>query len=1691
MRNTFFYFDFSQLTEEQLAAYQEAVNGGSISIDFTAPAAYSGSVPSIEAQNLISNPTATDINETPQYAGYADTPFIAATVNDQGQITEYDQCLLRVEQHPSIYGIPLRIKLRSQLSNGTVPQDSQIISSQPVFSNEEIVVELAFLMSETSVIQQADLLNTINNLQYNNDYLAIASIACTSNGQVVAVKDSQTYDSDGLSYHHLSTHPLDILTTAGDPSILNVSGDPLISGVPEQGRLLSISLIEVRDIDTSLPVSYQWFREVQQDGVWTNVAISNAESNFYTVKSTDVDKNITAGILYISTAGEITQKFSAPIRIINSLPTAEITIATSTYEVGNVITSDVQNLSDSNYVDRIELYQWQRSQDKPLILRNAWQPVFTDISGANASSYQITTSDEGAEIRLKIEVSDVLGDIQPLHSNRIGPINSEPQGTLDISGTPTVGSTIYAIKNFSDADVDGQYWNSMISYQWLRNSYAIQGATGTLQNNGYVVQPEDYNNTLSVRATYTDNRGKTHVITSAGVSVTSNSPSGFYVSGTKEVNETLTAEITSIVDNDLVGERIFTSSQGDTVTVQNGKLYSGQVEYRWAIKNDDILNSNDLEIDSNGDYLIPNRGSIYKYDSYGNFKSLKSVGIIEQILLKDDYLYISQPNNHRIIRLDMTSSNLAYEFYAGSGNGSYNGNGSASLGTDFNKPVGFAFDASGRMYIADSENRRIRRLEANGLVSTYAGNPDTTSSYNQTIYLPGYSGDGVSAVDAKFALPHSLAFDSAGNLFVSDRDNHIVRKIDTTGVITNYAGIPEQSGSSEENSQATQFKLSYPRGIALDSSDNLYICDTNRLVKVDSSTLKATTFASGSNFNPNGILIKDDNIYVATGTFIKSIDSQGQGSDVYGFAEEEQELVSWGTGSSFHVGEDLYYKVVRAQIRYTDSYEVQKTATSDNRIQNSLPTGQPILSGVLGAGLPLTLYVNEIADKNMPSSSQENESWIFNYKFKSSERNPLGGNSNPQYIEGESGSVNGNETYVFTVPSDQYGSLITAEVRYVDGEGEEHLLTTSVSIPSLGLPKITGTTKQGYILNANLSEIENLQVGYEGQANPDISSVQWLRAENTSSALQEIVGATNFDYEVEGQDVDKYITFRATYTTNTGDLEVRFADASYIQNSVPTNPSIIASSSYYAGGYTVGDNLIINTSSVEDDNGIQAIYDVQWYSQKYAHDGRTSAGKENYESQDISGANSPVYTIRTEDQRKRIGARAILRDNLDNLHTIDTGYSYRRVDYEYSGFVDISGQPQIGETLTLSPNINDGDGYYQWPQSFTFKWFVNDSLIGGEGTDSYLIRYGDYNKTIRAIATYYDLANGDRRIISSSNSVYISQAAGTGFFISGNPRIGGTLEAITQFIDDPEGVNNAVYEIEWYANDVSTNNTSSIYNIEADDYGKIIRATVNYTDDLGNPESQEASVTIVNSSPTGSPKLVSIPNPADSGSVATLEIGGFYQLQLDNLFDADGPKDLSERDGWSFTRTLYWKGPRPEDDVEKVAATLVSGNVDYIDTIAQDDLGRTIYAKIEYTDGQGNNEAVYSTTLEIPPEEIQPEEVAQVLDTVPPESFGTGENVIELSSDHYEIIYDSSGENPIQDYIRLTAQVSSETEISYDFFVVEDGNNVILQKEFWDQDNTRLIAVPEQQFVSKTYGVAMYDADGTILSADYIIIYGI
>lgn len=127
----------------------------------------------------------------------------------------------------------------------------------------------------------------------------------------------------------------------------------------------------------------------------------------------------------------------------------------------------------------------------------------------------------------------------------------------------------------------------------------------------------------------------------------------------------------------------------------------------------------------------------------------------------------------------------------------------------FDHPRGVAVDASNAVYIADTENHQIRRL-AYGYVTTLAGN-GTAGFLN---------GEGANAV---FNLPAALALDSAGNLFIADYGNSLIREMTPAGVVTTVAGLPGQPGATDGDASIAQFNL--PSGIAVDSQENVYVAD--------------------------------------------------------------------------------------------------------------------------------------------------------------------------------------------------------------------------------------------------------------------------------------------------------------------------------------------------------------------------------------------------------------------------------------------------------------------------------------------------------------------------------------------------------------------------------------------------------------------------------------------------------------------------------------------------------------------------------------------------------------------------------------------------------------------------------------------------------------------------------------------------
>jgi sugar lactone lactonase YvrE len=171
---------------------------------------------------------------------------------------------------------------------------------------------------------------------------------------------------------------------------------------------------------------------------------------------------------------------------------------------------------------------------------------------------------------------------------------------------------------------------------------------------------------------------------------------------------------------------------------------------------------------------------------------------------------------------------------AGNGKWIYSGDGIFAQWASLYLPMGGAADAAGNLFIADSNNHRIRRIDGNTqIISTVAG--DGT---------PGFGGDGGPATSAMLDVPADVKLDGAGNLYIADSANQVVRMVNAaTGIIQTIAGIGGRAGYSGDGGPATQALLANPDGIAFDGDHALYISDTcnNVIRKVDLATGIITT----------------------------------------------------------------------------------------------------------------------------------------------------------------------------------------------------------------------------------------------------------------------------------------------------------------------------------------------------------------------------------------------------------------------------------------------------------------------------------------------------------------------------------------------------------------------------------------------------------------------------------------------------------------------------------------------------------------------------------------------------------------------------------------------------------------------------------------------------------------------------------
>jgi len=150
----------------------------------------------------------------------------------------------------------------------------------------------------------------------------------------------------------------------------------------------------------------------------------------------------------------------------------------------------------------------------------------------------------------------------------------------------------------------------------------------------------------------------------------------------------------------------------------------------------------------------------------------------------------------------------------GTGTQGFSGDGGPANMAQINDPTDIAVDAKNNVYIADNANHRIRKIDPSGKISTFAGTG-----------FAGYSEDGAKARECRMYYPYGIFIDTKSNVYYTDNENALVRKIDKDGTVTTLAGTPGKTGYSSDGGLAIKAGMFNPGGLAINSTGDLFLAD--------------------------------------------------------------------------------------------------------------------------------------------------------------------------------------------------------------------------------------------------------------------------------------------------------------------------------------------------------------------------------------------------------------------------------------------------------------------------------------------------------------------------------------------------------------------------------------------------------------------------------------------------------------------------------------------------------------------------------------------------------------------------------------------------------------------------------------------------------------------------------------------------
>jgi YD repeat-containing protein len=313
----------------------------------------------------------------------------------------------------------------------------------------------------------------------------------------------------------------------------------------------------------------------------------------------------------------------------------------------------------------------------------------------------------------------------------------------------------------------------------------------------------------------------------------------FFGTGDKQDVETLGTSITTVAGvNDVAGNTgdgaaatgAEMNSPHGIVVAPDGTAYVSE-EAGHSIR----------KIDASGNITtIAGNGSPGFAGDGGPAKNAQLQNPMGLALGSDGSLYIADSANFRVRKIapDGTIST-----FAGTGTSGNTGDGGAATSATFEQPHALAFGPDGSLYVADFSACTIRLISSSGIISTVVGNGTC-----------GYAGDGGPANKANISSPTGIAVAKDGTLYIAERTNFTIRKVDPSGVISTYAGTAGSFGYSGDGGPASDALLTYPHTVDVGNDGNVYFTDEGNAVvrRIDSSGA-ITTVAGGGSSNASGV----------------------------------------------------------------------------------------------------------------------------------------------------------------------------------------------------------------------------------------------------------------------------------------------------------------------------------------------------------------------------------------------------------------------------------------------------------------------------------------------------------------------------------------------------------------------------------------------------------------------------------------------------------------------------------------------------------------------------------------------------------------------------------------------------------------------------------------------------------------------